>query len=109
MNIGIDIDNVISNFNEVLLSEYLIHDKELREKGIINKNAEYIRKGMFDWSEIEEENFYKENIERIARKLDLIEGAKEYINKLHEDGNTIYIITGRDNGEYLEPYTMTKK
>ena len=79
MNIGIDIDNVISNFNEVLLSEYLIHDKELREKGIINKNAEYIRKGMFDWSEIEEENFYKENIERIARKLDLIEGAKEYI------------------------------
>ena len=56
MNIGIDIDNVISNFNEVLLSEYLIHDKELREKGIINKNAEYIRKGMFDWSEIEEEN-----------------------------------------------------
>ena len=78
-----------SNFNEVLLSEYLIHDKELREKGIINKNAEYIRKGMFDWSEIEEENFYKENIERIARKLDLIEGAKEYINKLHEDGNTI--------------------
>ena len=109
MNIGIDIDNVISNFNEVLLSEYLIHDKELREKGIINKNAEYIRKGMFDWSEIEEENFYKENIERIARKLDLIEGAKEYINKLHEDGNTIYIITGRDNGEYLETYTMTKK
>ena len=90
MNIGIDIDNVISNFNEVLLSEYLIHDKELREKGIINKNAEYIRKGMFDWSEIEEENFYKENIERIARKLDLIEGAKEYINKLHEDGNTTY-------------------
>lgn len=76
MNIGIDIDNVISNFNEVLLSEYLIHDKELRGKGIINKNAEYIRKAMFDWSEIEEENFYKENIERIARKLDLIEGAK---------------------------------
>ena len=59
MNIGIDIDNVISNFNEVLLSEYLIHDKELREKGIINKNAEYIRKGMFDWSEIEEKIFIK--------------------------------------------------
>ena len=44
MNIGIDIDNVISNFNEVLLSEYLIHDKELREKGIINKNESILEK-----------------------------------------------------------------
>lgn len=49
MRIGIDIDNVISNFNETLLNEYLLHDKELRNFGIINKNADYIRKGMFDW------------------------------------------------------------
>ena len=41
MKIGIDIDNVISNFNEVLLEEYLIHDKEIGKRGIINKNAEY--------------------------------------------------------------------
>ena len=49
MRIGIDIDNVISNFNDTLLNEYLLHDKELRNFGIINKNADYIRKGMFDW------------------------------------------------------------
>ena len=35
MNIGIDIDNVISNFNEVLLNEFFIHDKDLRNNGII--------------------------------------------------------------------------
>lgn len=67
MRIGIDIDNVISNFNDALLNEYLLHDKELRNSGIINENAEYIRKGMFDWSENEETNFYKSNIERIAK------------------------------------------
>ena len=39
MRIGIDIDNVISNFNEMLLETYLIHDKELRNTGIINPNA----------------------------------------------------------------------
>ena len=39
MNIGIDIDNVISNFNEALLKEYLLHDKELRNSGIINKKC----------------------------------------------------------------------
>ena len=59
MKIGIDIDNVISNFNDTLLNEYLQHDKKLRNSGIINKNAEYIRKGMFDWNEDEETNFYK--------------------------------------------------
>ena len=29
MNIGIDIDNVISNFNEELLKAYIEHDKKI--------------------------------------------------------------------------------
>ena len=37
MNIGIDIDNVISKFDEAL-EEFLKHDKELRNTGIINPN-----------------------------------------------------------------------
>ena len=36
-NIGIDIDNVISNFDEVLLKEFLKHDRELRNTGIVNE------------------------------------------------------------------------
>lgn len=59
MKIGIDIDNVISNFNEELLKEYLMNDKELRNTGIINENAKYIRNGMFDWTDDEEKTFYK--------------------------------------------------
>lgn len=59
MNIGIDIDNVISNFNDILFNEYLLHDKELGNSGNINKNAEYIRKGMFDWDVEEEKIFIK--------------------------------------------------
>ena len=109
MRIGIDIDNVISNFNEMLLETYLIHDKELRNTGIINPNAKYIRTGMFDWSNEEELSFYKDNIEGIAKKLKVKEKVKEYIDRLHSDGHLIYIITGRDNGEYSEPYNMTKK
>lgn len=107
MNIGIDIDNVISNFDDTVLNEYLLHDKELRNNGIINKNVNY-RRGMFDWTEEEENTFYENNIERFAKKLGVIEGAKEYIDKLHEDGHFIYIITGRDNGQYTDPYNITK-
>lgn len=107
MRIGIDIDNVISNFNETLLNEYIEHDKTLRNTGIIDNNA-YIRK-MFDWSEEEENTFYKDNIEKIAKKLNIIDGAKEYIDKIKSEGNSIYIITGRDNGEYSDPIGMTKE
>ena len=80
MRIGIDIDNVISNFNEELLKEYINHDKYLRNTGIINQNADYIRRGMFDWTEDEEKSFYKDNIERIVKDLKVINGAKEYID-----------------------------
>lgn len=108
MKIGIDIDNVISNFNDELLKEYLKHDKELRNTGIINKDV-FIRYGMFDWTEKEETEFYKNNIERIAIKLKPIHKATETIKKLKEDGNEIIIISGRNNGEYNNPYKLTEE
>ena len=108
MKIGIDIDNVISNFNEELLKAYIEHDKELRNTGIINKNAQDIRNKMFDWTEQEETEFYNSNIEKIAINLKPIEGASKYIKKLKEEGHSIYIISGRDNDDYTDPYKMTK-
>ena len=107
MKIGIDIDNVISNFDDSLLKSYLIHDKKLRNKGIINNNADYIRKGMFDWSKEEEQSFYNNSIEEIAINLKPIEDAPEIINKLKQEGNEIFLISGRDNGEYSNPKQMT--
>lgn len=108
MKIGIDIDNVISNFNDELLKEFLEHDKELRNTGIINANAYYIKRGMFDWSQEEIDDFYYKNIERIAKNLKVINKAPEYIKKLKEKGYEIYIISGRDNGEYSNPHKMTR-
>ncbi len=107
MRIGIDIDNCISNFDDILLKEYLKHDKELRNTGIINENPEYLRKGMFDWTDEEETSFYHENIEKFAKKLKPLENSSYYINKLKEDGHEVYIITGRNNGEYANPYELT--
>ena len=109
MRIGIDIDNCISNFDDTLLKEYLRHDKELRNTGIINENPEYLRKGMFDWTDEEENNFYRANIENFAKKLKPIENSSYYIKKLKEDGHEIYIITGRNNGEYTNPHELTEK
>ncbi len=107
MRIGIDIDNCISNFDDKLLEEYLKHDKELRNTGIINENPKYIRFGMFDWTDEEERSFYESNIEILARNLEPIKDSVYYIKKLKEDGNEIYIITGRNNGEYKNPKELT--
>ncbi len=107
MRIGIDIDGVISNFNDELLKEYINHDKNLRNTGIINENADHIFRGMFDWSKEENDNFYYNNIERIAKKLKPLWKAKETIKQLRKEENEIYIISSRDNGEYTNPYEMT--
>ena len=105
MKIGVDIDNVLSNFSEELLREYIIHDKEINGNGIVNKN-EYIRK-KFNWTDEEEKKFYKENIERISTNLKPIKKCAKYIRKLKERGFEIYIVTGRENGDYSDPYNMT--
>ena len=105
MKIGIDIDNVLSNFNDILLNDYLEHDKTLNNNGIIHKD-EYIRK-MFDWKPEYEQEYYKNNIERLATLFTPIEDSSKYINKLKNNGNEIYIISGRDNGEYSDPHNMT--
>ena len=105
MRIGVDIDNVLSNFNEVLLNDYLNHDKSLGNNGIVNKDV-YIRK-MFDWSEEYEKEYYKNNIERLASFFEPIKDCSKYIKLLRKEGNKIYIISGRNNGEYSDPYNMT--
>ncbi len=108
MRIGIDIDNCISNFDDDLLKEYLKYDKQLRNTGIINENPVYITIDMFDWSQEESDEFYHTNIQRIATNLKPLENAKRVIDKLKQDGNDIYIISARDNGEYVNPLEMTK-
>jgi len=62
---------------------------------------------MFNWDKEYEEKFYKENIEYFANLFETIEECSKYIKLLKEEGNTIYIISGRDNGEYSNPYKMT--
>ena len=109
MRIGIDIDNCISNFDDVLLEEYLKHDKELRNTEIVDENPIYISIGMFDWSKEENDDFYYNNIQRIAMSLKPLNNAKEVIDKLKADGNEIYIISSRDNGEYINPEKMTRE
>ena len=81
MNIGLDIDNVISNFDKKLMEEFIKEDKNKRNTGIINHNAINIY-GMFDWSNEEIEEFFCDKCEEWAKTLELNEGAKQFIDKM---------------------------
>lgn len=62
---------------------------------------------MFDWPVDYEEQYYKENIERLASLFKPIKDCSKYIRKLRDKGNYICIISERDNGEYSNPYKIT--
>lgn len=107
MRIGLDIDNVITDFDEAILNESLIEDKNKRNKGIINKNATHIVHGMFDWSKDEINEFFSNNMQRIAQNLKPKQNCREIMKKLKEEGNEIYLISHRAYPDYTSPYKLT--
>lgn len=100
MNIGLDIDNVITDFNGGMMKEYLIEDKNKRNRGIVNPKSAHLTRGMFDWSDEEVENFHIENMERIAKDFSLRRNCKKYMDKLLDDGHKLCLITNRQFPHY---------
>lgn len=106
MNIGLDIDNVIADFDSKVLEEFYIEDKNKRNKGIINPNGDWI-KHQFDWTEQEIEEFFNTNMERIAKEMKPKRDAKYYMDKLLEDGHKLYLISHRAHPHYKQPFETT--
>lgn len=106
MKIGLDIDNVITAFDESILKEYFIEDKKKRNNGIVNPNGRWI-KYQFDWSQEETEEFFNNNMEKIARDLKPRNGAKYYMDKLLKDGHELYLISHRAYPHYKKLQNTT--
>ena len=106
MNIGLDIDNVITAFDSSLLQAFLQEDKNKRGKGIIDKSAEYITT-MFDWSHDEVDDFLASNMENLAKILKMRKNCKKYMDKLLEEGHKLYLISHRVCPDYKNPEKTT--
>lgn len=107
MKIGLDIDNVISDFDKTILEEFIKEDKNKRNRGIINPDSRHITKGMFDWSNEEVEDFFCKNMENLAKILEPREDVKYYMDKMLEDGHQLYLISHRAYPHYNKPYEVT--
>lgn len=101
MKIGIDIDNVITKtFSKTL--EYI--EKCDNKEELLN-NIKAITTG--DNSVKCVDVFYKKNSLKVFEQAELMEGAKENIDRLLEDGHEIIIITLR--GDKLQEYKGSEK
>ena len=106
MKIGLDIDNVITDFDKTILEEFLKEDKNKRNNGIVNPGGNWI-KNWFDWTNEEIDDFFNKNMQEFAKKLKPREKAKYYMDKLLQDGHSLYLISHRTYPHYTHPYEIT--
>ena len=107
MNIGIDIDDTINNLNEIIFEK----GKEFNRTNNINFKAnpnEWDWDKAFGWDDELASKFLQEHIEYVCLNAGIKENASDIINRLHEKGNKIFIITSRSKKHCEDPYTISK-
>lgn len=91
MNIGIDIDGVLTDIGQFQLEK----GKKYFKKEPINKNG-FTIKEIFGCTKEEEYDFWKKNLLKYSITYPARSGIANAIKKLRSDGNNIYIITSRE-------------
>ena len=105
MHIAIDIDDTLTDtFSYLLpyLSEYFGWDKD--EIMRTAKNWQMLPKEWWD----DEEAFARAYYDRVIPDAPMKKDAVHYVNKLHEDGHKITILTARTTRFYTDPYKTCK-
>lgn len=115
MNIGIDIDDTLTDIRDKL---NLVAEKYANELGKENKNEEdkyvednnngnvYQIKYGFTYEELK--YFLSVIHEGITKKEEPRKNCVEIIRRLHNEGHKIYIITARDSEFHEDPYKLSK-
>lgn len=107
MKIGIDIDNVISNSNEC----WFLKAKEFKKlKGhtlAIKENAVSIA-DKFGFDKRMYHEFCDHYVRDVNINVEIKSQSKEIIDKLHNNGHKIILITQRNNSHYSDCEEITK-
>jgi len=100
MNIGIDIDDTISETFEILLpysQKYTTQDlkKESKLDFRVDLSNHFYIVYMNNWNEQEAIAFWEKYYAEILKQVNIKKFASETIKKLREEGHKIYLITAR--------------
>lgn len=94
MNIGVDIDGVLTNIAEFTLKQGTKYCEENHTGKLINPNS-YDSEKVFGWDAKTDLDFWTKNIFLYAETNPPIPKAAETIQRLKQEGHMIYIITAR--------------
>lgn len=103
MNIGIDIDDTITNTYETLLPIINLKYGMSFDK-ILKKNPSYdmLKNILPNYN-----SFVMDNYTAMAKVVPLKEGVIEVLSRLKSQGHKIIFITARNNIEYNDPYELS--
>lgn len=116
MNIGIDIDNTLTDIEKELFDAANSYTKKLRPSFKYVEQQKYdgftnmadFYSSIFGWNDDEIEHFFRNQRLEVVDNAKPRENAKEVIQKLKEEGNNIYIITARTTRFDDIPYERAK-
>lgn len=108
MNIGIDIDDTITNSSEVFLKYAKIYNKD---NNIIHKidSNELDQKKAFGWSIKDQKDFSSKYLKLILNEAKPHVDVIDSLNYLKSCGYKIFLITARNDNEVTNMYDFTKK
>jgi uncharacterized HAD superfamily protein len=107
MVIGIDMDDTICSTNELIIEVADDYDKTVLGGTGIKDVSAYEFGKMMGWPEGMKGQFFKDRLEYIMSHAQIKENAKEVINKLHDEGCKIVIISFRKDKYLTDPYKLT--
>lgn len=108
MVIGIDMDDTICSTNELIIVEADKYDKEVLGGTGVKDVKAYEFNDMLGWAPEMKGQFFKDRLEYIMSSAVIKEDAKEVINRLHDKGYKIIIISFRKAKYLKDPYMLTK-
>lgn len=113
MIIGIDIDDTITDTYEVMVNyaqkytiEVLKREPILEE---INCDNHFYTKSLHNWKDEEDLEYLNQYYEKIVNEVRPRTLAVEYLEKLHNEGNKIVLITARWESNKFDVTELTKQ
>lgn len=109
MNIGIDIDNTITDTLPILKRYCKKYNDEEVKRNLVMHDEGFASYNLFDWTKEENMDFCIKYLEEVVLQANLKENAKEVIKKLKDEGHTINVISSRVAPMFKTPYETTEK
>ena len=108
ITIGIDLDDTISNSNELFLKYARLYNEEKKINFPIDETKWDLDKS-FGWNDDNYKEFCEKYLKTLLNEAETKKNAVEVIKELKIEGYEIIIITARHEEELGNPYAFTKE